>query len=273
MKTVSVHTEAFLDVERGGLHLRDEVRNFEVVEARQKTRKADGAKKNSVVFEDRNGDAGDLRIPFAAADVEPVLMDAGDVLALLNGEGVENLSGGAEAERNNLSFFDVIPGQPRAVHPIEANARIAALNVKGRAFPGLGDKVGQDRTNVGSEPEVFPELRAQAPQGGSKVIETAFIPHQVTEAFKRDGEPQDRRLVEVAAARKFLERQASSAARKDVEKRQRPFNGIDASSGIFGPCLGPEYIHLVHKMCTSPLFPSFLKKTPFFEKPRQRHLP
>ena len=272
MTTDSVHTEAFLDIERGGLHLLDEVRDLVVVKTRQKTRQADSAEKFSVGSKDGRGNARDLCVAFATADVEPLFPDAGDVLTLLDREGVENLSGGAKAERDNLSLFDVIPGQPRAVHPVEADARIGALNVEGRAFPCLSDKIGQDRTDVGAKPEVLSELGAQTPQGGSKVKETVLVPHQVTEALKRDREPEDRRLVEIAAAREFFERQAGTAARKNVEKRQCLFDGIDAPSGIFGPCTGLEYIDLVHGTHSYPLFPSFLMKTQLFEKPVRRHL-
>ena len=250
MKAASIHGKTLLDVARCALHKPYQTRNLVRIEAGQKARKADCAEKVAVGSEDRYGNACDLGIPFAATDIKALLPDVGEVLALLSRKCIENLSGRPDPEWNDLALFDVVSGKPRAVHTVEAHAPAATLNVEGRAFPCLGDEVGQNGTNVRAEPQILPKLGPEAPKGRTEVIETVIISHQVAEAFKRDRESEYGRLVELAAARKLLERQACSPAREDVEQCQSAFHGIDTAPRIIGRRVGLERIHFVHRSCT-----------------------
>lgn len=204
----------------------------------QKPGEADGAYEFLVRPEDRSGDSGNIGVPLAQTDIDPLLSNSAGRCAFAPAESSQDLPGRAETERDHVALLDVVTRQSVRVDTVKAHANVAARYVERRAFSGFFHKVVKDGPYNEAEIQALPEHRTKTPQHGPEVIEAVFVPRKIPKAFQRDSKPQYRGFGQPASYCQVLERKGGWTVMKDVQQGEGTLDRFDPGETVIRASLG-----------------------------------
>lgn len=204
----------------------------------QKPGEADGTYEFLLRPEDRSGDSGNIRIPLAQTDIDPLLSNSAGRCALTPAEGSQDLPGRAETERDHVTLLDVVPRQSVRVDAVKAHANVTTRYVERRAFSGFVHKVEKDGPYNDAQIQVLPKYRTKTPQHGPEVIEAVLVPRKIPKAFQRDSKPQYRGFGKPASYCHVLEWKGGWTVMKDVQQGEGTLDRFDPGETVIRASLG-----------------------------------
>ena len=208
------------------------VRNRILRKSGQKPGEADGAYEFLVRPEDRSGDSGNIRIPLAQTDIDPLLSNFAGRCAFTPAESSQDLSGRAETERDHVALLDVVPRQSIRVDTVKAHANVATRYVERRAFSSFFHKVEKNGSYYDAEIQALSEYRTKTPQHGPEMIETVSVPRKIPEAFQRDRKSQYRGFCKPASYCQVLEWKGRWTVMKDIQQGEGTLDRFDPGKTV-----------------------------------------
>ena len=150
-----------------------------------------------------------------------------------DGIGIQHLARRANAQRNDLALFDMIPGKPMRIDTVETNAGIATLHVKGRAFSRCIHKVRQYGRTIGPMRKFWrntdPRRHKDGPRWNKPSASRVIWPNFSRETLRR-------RIVALLTplrSETCFQGQARIAGNKDVQHTQCAFNRFDTTCCVY----------------------------------------
>ena len=231
-------TYPFFDLSCRPDHNLTVARNLVLRKSGQEPGETDGAYELLVRSEDRSGDSGNIRVPLAQTDINPMLSNLAGRCAFTPAESLQDLTGRAEAEWDHIALLDLVPRQPVRVDPVKAHTDGAARYVKRRALAGLTHEIEKDGSYNDAEIQALPKHRPKTPQHGTKVIEAVFVPHKIPEAFQRYGKSQNRGFGKPASICQIPEWKGGWAVMKYVQQGEGALDRFDPGETVIRASLG-----------------------------------
>ena len=159
--------------------------NSDFAEANAQTRQADSPKQLAFKPKYWNRQSSNVWITFPKAKIIPGLSNVGGLFAFSDGIGIQYPARRAQAQRNDIALFDMIPSKSMRIDTVEANARIAALHVKRRAFSRCIHQVRQHWAYYRPHAQVLTKYGSQTPQRGPEVKQAFGVSRDMTKLFNK----------------------------------------------------------------------------------------